>query len=147
MAFAIHLQINTSEKEALDKEVNLIGTLTGSLKEETSIIDPVITFAGDLSLYANCNYMTIDAFHRSYFITNIRSIRNGLFEITGHVDVLSTYKSYIRANNAIIKKQALNWNLYLNDGTFKVYQTRNIVTKLFPNSFSHHTYVLAVAGP
>lgn len=142
----ITLQINSSEKNKLDKSITDIVTLSGTLREQTSIINPVIVIEGDLSSFVNCNYMTISAFNRSYFINNITSISNNLFEISAHVDVLSTYKSQIRENSAIIARQEKKWNLYLNDGVFKTYQNPHIVTKAFPSGFTQQHFIFSVAG-
>lgn len=142
----ITLQINNSEKNRLDKNITDIITLSGTLRDQTSIINPVIVIEGDLSSYVNCNYMTISAFNRSYFINNITSINNNLFEISAHVDVLSTYKTQIRANSAIIARQEKKWNLYLNDGVFKTYQNPHIVTKAFPSGFTQQHFIFSVAG-
>ena len=142
----ITLQINNSEKNRLDKNITDIVNLSGTLREQTSIINPVIVIEGDLSSFVNCNYMTISAFNRSYFINNITSINNNLFEISAHVDVLSTYKSQIRENSAIIARQERKWNLYLNDGVFKTYQNPYIVTKAFSSGFTGQHFILTVAG-
>ena len=144
--FDIILQTNNSEKNKVDKDVIDIITLSGILKTETSIIDPIILIEGDLSNFVTCNYMTIPVFNRKYFVTNIRSIRNGLFEISAHVDVLSSFASQIRNNVAIIHRQENRWNLYLNDGVFKVYQNPMVLTREFPAGFSTFEFVLAVAG-
>lgn len=146
MAFNIILQTNTSENNKLDKSLTNIATLSGTLKSECSIIDPVIQIEGDISDYTGCNYCTIDTFGRSYFVQNIRSLRNGLFEISCHVDVLSSFATQIRACTGIINRQENDWNLYLDDGSFKVYQNPVILTKEFPSGFSTQSYVLAVAG-
>ena len=146
MSFSIILQRNNSEVNKVDKSLTTITTMTGTLKNETSIIDPVILFEASLSDLKNCNYCTISDFGRSYFVNNIRSIRNGLVELTCHVDVLSTYKSQIRQQFAIVKRQQENWNLYLNDGSFKVYQNPMVLTKQFPAGFTTPSFVMAVAG-
>lgn len=146
MSFNIVMQRNTSETNKMDKTLTTIATLTGTLKQETSIIDPVILIEGALSDYKTCNYCTISEFGRSYFVTNIRSVRNTLIELTCHVDVLSTYKTQIRACMGITRRQENNWNLYLNDGTFKCYQNPLVLTKLFPAGFGTPEFVLAVAG-
>ena len=146
MSFSIVLQRNASEVNKVDKALTTIATMTGTLKNETSIIDPVIMFEASLSDLKNCNYCTISEFRRSYFVNNIRSIRNGLVELTCHVDVLSTYKSQIRQQFALVKRQENYWNLYLNDGSFKVYQNPMVLTKLFPSGFTSPQFVLAVAG-
>lgn len=146
MAFTIVLQRNDSESNRLTKTLTDILSLSGTLKTETSIIDPVILVEADLSTLTGCNYCTIQAFGRSYFVTNIRSIRNGLVEISCHVDVLSTYATQIRANRAIVQRQENEWNLYLNDGVFKTYQNPQTVTKVFPAGFGTKHYFLTVAG-
>lgn len=146
MSFSIVLQRNASENNKVDKTLTTITTMTGTLKNETSIIDPVIMFEASLSDLKNCNYCTISNFGRSYFVNNIRSVRNGLVELSCHVDVLSTYKSQIRQQFALVKRQENNWNLYLNDGSFKVYQNPMVLTKLFPSGFTSLQFVLAVAG-
>lgn len=144
--FTVKLQVSDSEKNRLTKTVTDVLSLDGYLKAKTSIIDPVIVIECDLNTVKNCNYMTVSAFGRSYFINNIVSVSSGLVEFSCHVDVLSSFASQIRANSAIIKKQENDWNLYLNDGTFKVYQNPMVLTKAFPSGFTTQEFVLAVAG-
>lgn len=146
MSFNITLQRNNSERNRLTKEISDLMTVSGNLKAETSIIDPIIMIECDLSAVTGCNYMTIPNFGRSYFVNNIRSIRTGLVEFSCHVDVLSSFASEIRSNTAIVRKQENRWNLYLNDGSFKVYQNPNVLTKAFPSGFTTQEFVLAVAG-
>lgn len=146
MAFTVILQINDSDKNQLDKDISNILSVSGTLKQETSIIDPVIIIECNLTSVRSCNYLTISEFGRSYFVKNIRSIKNGLVEFTCHVDVLSSFKSAIRDNTAIIKRQQNAWNLYLNDGVLRVYQNGTVITKAFPNGFTTMEFVLAVAG-
>ena len=142
----ITLQYNASEKNKVFKSVTDIVTLTGTLKTGTSIVDPVIIVAGDISDVVGCNYMSISEFGRLYFVNDIVSIKSNLFEVHGHCDVLSTYKDGIMTNSAIIKRQESKWNLYLNDGSFKVYQNPIVLTKAFPSGFTTQEFVLAVAG-
>ena len=144
--FDITLQTNQSEQNRVTKTLVDLATVSGVLKEETSIIDPIIKIEGDLSNFVNCNYLTIPAFGRSYFVNNIRSIRQGLVEFACHVDVLSSFADAIKTNKAIVKRQENNWNLYLNDGTFKVYQNPTVLTKAFPSGFNTQEFILAVAG-
>lgn len=146
MSFNIILQRNNSEPERLTKEISNIMTVSGELKAETSIIDPIIMIECDLSDVVKCNYITIPAFGRSYFVNNIRSIRNRLVEFSCHSDVLSSFADEIRSNRAIIRKQENDWNLYLNDGSFKVYQNPIVLTKAFPSGFTTQEFVLAIAG-
>lgn len=146
MSFSIQLQRNNSEPIKVDKEITNILTVTGTLREGTSIIDPVIKIECNIADVAGCNYLTIDAFGRKYFVKDIVSVRNNLVEFTCHVDVLSTYKNEIRNNTGIIRRQENTWNLYLNDGSLKIYQNPYVITKEFPNGFNTQEFVLAIAG-
>lgn len=146
MAFEIQIQRNNSENNRVTKDVTLLSTIEGTLRQETSIIDPVFLIAGDLDDYIDVNYCTVESFGRSYFVNNIRSVRSGLVELTCHVDVLRSFATQIRANTAIIRRQENQWNLYLNDGTFRVYQNPTVLTKAFPSGFTTQEFVFAVAG-
>ena len=63
-----------------------------------------------------------------------------------HVDALTSFANDIKANTAIIKRNENKWNLYLNDGTFKIYQNPDVLTKEFPSGFNAQEFILAVAG-
>lgn len=146
MAFPIVIMFNNSERNKLEKDTETITTLSGVLKEGTSIIDPVILFQGEVQDFRKANYMYIQAFQRYYFINNMRSIRNDLWEISAHVDVLNSFKNQINNCRGIVKRSKNKWNLYLNDGSFKVYQNPKVLAKKFPSGFSTYEFVLAVAG-
>lgn len=147
MAFNISLLYNYSEKNKVDKTIESVQVLRGIMRAESSIVNPVILVESGLTLQrAKINYMKIENFGRYYFVTDIRIIRDRLFEISAHVDVLTSYAAQIRESSAIIRKQANQWNLYLNDGSFKVYQNPNVLTKAFPSGFSGQEFILAVAG-
>lgn len=142
----ILLQYNNSEKNKMDKTITTVYDISGTLRDATSILDPVVIFDGSVSDVRNINYMTIPEFNRSYFVTGIRSIQQGLFEISGHVDVLTTYKAQIRKCQGIVGKQERKWNLYLNDGSLRTYHNPDIITQSFPSGFTTMEFVLAVAG-
>lgn len=142
----IILYTNNSENNRMVKEISEITTLTGTLRNQTSIINPTIIIEIDLTEIANCNYMWIEEFNRFYFIRNITSIRNNIVEITGHCDVLSTYASSIQNCTGIVKRQENIWNLYVDDNAFMTYQNPLVITKAFPSGFTTQSFVLAVAG-
>lgn len=146
MSINIKLQTNLSEPQRVDKDLTDVTTLAATLRDDTSIQDPVLLVEADLSTLAAVNYLTIEAFGRSYFVTGMVSIATGLTEISAHVDVLSSFKTEIRENRAIIARQENNWNLYLNDGAFKTYQDPMVMTAPFPSGFNAYEFVLAVAG-
>lgn len=141
------LMTNTSESKSLTKTLTTLETLTGSLRNQSSIIDPVIEVTGILSsTVTGCNYAYIPEFGRYYFVKNITSVRANVWVIECHVDVLSTYATQIKAQTAVIRRQEKKWNLYLDDGIFKTYQNPEIITKAFPSGFATQQFVMAIAG-
>lgn len=137
---------NNSEKNALTKNKTQIVRLDGTLKDGTSIIDPSVLCYNIDRFIGDINYFYIDETERYYFITGVEVVRNGLWQISGHVDVLSTYKDAILANRAIIQRSESNYNLKLNDGLFKTQQNPRITTIPFGTGFTTSNYVLALAG-
>ena len=148
MAFLVKIQRNSSEPIAINKTLSDMLDLQGTLRDGSSIVDPVILIEDTVGLAALnvANYMTIPSFGRSYFIGDIVSVRNGLVQISGHTDVLSSFKGDLLLNKGIIFRQENNWNLYLNDGVLEVYQNPIVVTKEFPTGFEGKSYVLALGG-
>lgn len=150
MSFNIRLIFNKSADNVAEKTLTTIDTLTGTLRNETSIINPTIRIEADVNTLAECNYFYIPQFHRYYFVTGdgIRSIRNGLVEISGHTDVLTTaWKlGQLKQCQGITKKQAKLNNLYINDGSFKVYQNPLVTCHKFTTGFTTQSFILAVAG-
>ena len=149
MSFDIVLMHNASPEIKLTKELTTIATLSGVLREGTSILDPVVLVeTAQANVVSSANYAYIAEFERYYYITNVRSDANGLWVISLHVDVLKTYETAIRAQSAIVARSANKYNLYLDDGWFMQYQNPHIVTKAFPNKtvFEHQEYILVLAG-
>ena len=148
MSFEIILQQNASEKNKLTKELETVAEVKGTLRAECSIIDPVFIVEADLEDLTGCNYCTVEAFGRSYFVQDITSIRANLVQLSCHVDVLSSFATEIRANRGIVLRGERSdvYNLYLNDGSLKAYQDPYILTKPFPYGFTGSCFILAVAG-
>lgn len=146
MSFTVVAQYNASEDNRLTKALTQIGSYDGYLRDQSSIIDPVILINADITTLASANYLTISSFGRSYFIKDMISVRAGLTQVTAHVDVLTSFATGIRSNKGIVYKQTNDWNLYLDDGSIKIYSNPRIVTKSFPSGFSGASYLFAVSG-
>lgn len=142
----IDIQYTSSEYNRVNKQVLTLTRLEGVLRNNADTINPEIIIEGNIQDVAAANYLTIYAFKRKYFIRSIESIKNGIYMIKAHVDVLSTYATAIKGNTAIIHRQANKFNLYLDDGIMKVYQNPLIETYSFPNGFSNVMYVMPVVG-
>lgn len=143
--FAITLMNNQEELNKINKNPTSVMTLYGNLREETSIIDPVIIIEYDGTL-TNVNYMYIATFHRYYFITKIESIRTGLWRVCAHCDVLKTYAQGILGCECVVARNQNNYNLLLNDSYFKVYSNPRVQIANFPNKFTGESYVLVMKG-
>ena len=68
------------------------------LKQGCSLIRPTFMLAMD----SRPDYSMLEFEGRYYFITDIKSVRNNLWELTCEIDVLSTYKNEILAASAFI---------------------------------------------
>ena len=122
MAITVNIGVTSSEKRALDKSVSTTKSVSGTLHNQSNIVNPSILCKCNAESIATCNYMEISDFGRKYFITDITAVSNDLCIVSGHCDVLSTYKAGIRANTATVARSATegNWNLLLNDPMMKV---------------------------
>lgn len=140
----INLYRNISPPNYVNKSISEVISLEGTLREPTSIIDPVVIVELDTPM--GFNYVHIPAFNRYYYVTGISSESNNLVAIAMHCDVLMTFKDEIVEMEAIIKRQENSFNLYLDDGIFKAYQNTKHKLLRFPRSFSEFSYILALAG-
>lgn len=159
--FNIDLYTTTSPANKVEKELKLLSTVQGVLRNGSSIIDPVITIQCDNSEIwrKSCNYMRIEEFGRYYYVTDIIALEGTLqsfnwpspaqlWEFHMHVDVLMSYAEDIKKQNAIVSRQAGLYNLMLDDGSFMCYQNPKLQTKTFsvPGPFETQEFVLVVAG-
>ena len=143
MSFSVYIGTCASEKRALDKSFSVVTTVTGTLRNESNVVNPSILVEVGVGTIATCNYMEIPTFGRKYYITDMTSMGDNLTLVSGHCDVLSTYASGIRQNTAIVARSATqgNWNLLMNDNQIKLNNKKKIIVKkgftAFPkNQFS-----------
>lgn len=145
----INLYENSSENYVVSKNITIKKSLQNCvLKDNTSVENPVILVRNTANI-SSYNYMYIPDFHRYYYIEEIVSVQNGLWELHGHVDVLQTYGNAIKGLTATCKRQENLFNMYLDDPEFKTYNEAQIVTKIFTggNGLSKKmNYILVVAG-
>lgn len=152
MSFPIQFYKNSSPVNKVDKDLTIVTQATGALKDRTSILQPVITiettYNSGAALLVQSNYAYIEAFGRYYFITDVSAGINGLYEISMDVDVLMTYSTQIKNQEAVIARQAFKRNMYLDDGWFMAYQNPKFKQLYFsnPSPFESQEYVLIIAG-
>lgn len=85
---------NNSNTNVLNKNITLVNTLDFSLKIDNSILQPVLI----LKNYSTGNYCYIEQFKRYYYITDIKLLTGGLYQLQLDIDVLMTYKNIIMNN-------------------------------------------------
>lgn len=143
----VNLMQNKSPVEKIGKNITVGTSASCALKDGTSVLRPVLRIQTSDNVY-DYNYLRITEFNRYYFIDDIISLNNNIWEVKAHVDVLETYKNAILANTAVIKRQQNQYNLYLDDPDFHVYNYEKLQTLQFPtNSFNKALkYVLVVNG-
>lgn len=142
----INLFQNNSDANVVQKSITAKGTVTGTLREGCSIIDPVIKIEGiSGSDLPYLNYLEIVEFGRYYYIRDIVLVGK-LFEVHCHIDVLETYKDQIKPLPAIIARNSEQYNLYLQDGLIKEYANPHIQIKQFPGAFTDYEYIFSVCG-
>ena len=122
------------------------GTVTGTLREGCSIIDPVIKIEGiSGSDLPYLNYLEIVEFGRYYYIKDIVLVGK-LFECHCHIDVLETYKDQIKPLRAVIGRQEQVNNVMLTDGLLKTYADPHIEIRRASGGFTDFQYIFCVAG-
>lgn len=89
-----------SERERINKQLSNYFTLTGTLRGESSVINP--SFIIEATNPSGFNYCYIEEFYRYYFIDNITNIRNNIWRIDCSVDVLMSFKDAILNLEAIV---------------------------------------------
>lgn len=152
MAFQLQLMRYVGEDNRIVKNSKISNTWTiqGTLKAETSVINPVIQIEkATAPMDTGYNYMYIPKFKRYYFIDDIISTRNSLWEIHARVDVLFTYAEDILNSKCIIDKTAdeSKANIYINDGSFVMDSHKFNQVKQFPYGLSDNGYnILICAG-
>ena len=98
----MELQIynNNSNTNVLNKKITLFVTLEFNLKADNSILQPILI----LKNYSEGNYCYIKEFKRYYYITDIRVLTGGLYQLQLEIDVLMTYKDKIMTNPITTQK-------------------------------------------
>lgn len=146
---------NFSETNQLNKNINKIIELEGSLLDATSIINPVIKiffnpegmdgyvvednqtfiiFNGmkitwDSFIYdyvLAANYAYIPEFNRYYFINDIISVRKNIWQLVMNVDVLMSYKDHILKLDAFVTRNEFKFNPLVKDDLVSYYYDKEV---------------------
>lgn len=146
----IFLHKTTSERNKIIKEFNSNDSLTlsGYLRSECSVLQPVIVIEMTGNAITQYNYCYIPEFGRYYFINNIESVRTNVWRIYCNVDVLMSYSQQILNLNVIVSDETSPDNETYMSG--EVWNT-TVRTKTdvinFPNGLlDNGEYILITSG-
>lgn len=136
---------NLSDPDTLNKNVTKLLELSGTLRNECDVEEPIILIENNGMISAN--YCYIPSFGRWYYIENQTIVRNNLIRLTLKVDVLYTYRTQISALNVIINNSSDNNDNYLSSELWvaKVKTSTDVLN--FPDGFNDSgEFILITAG-
>lgn len=143
----INFFVNNSDPKVINKNITAGLSLDGYLKEECSIINPMIMIETDESVI-NYNYLYIPTFNRYYYISDITSVHNNLFRITCNVDPLMSFKDQIMNLPVILDDtQSVNSDYYIDSEVWKTKVKTLTDIIAFPNGLNDNgEFILITAG-
>lgn len=98
----ISLYKNLSDNNVLDKNLELVTTITTKANTDIDILRPYLEFY--YSKILDFNYFYIKDFSRYYFLQNFDTLENNHYRLNGYIDVLETYKDKIKECKCIVSK-------------------------------------------
>lgn len=129
----IQLYRCTAERNRVNKSdyMTLVGSIFGTLREEASITSPDILVEG--KILPTFNYVYIREFNRYYYVNEISSVRNLLWNIELDVDVLMTYNMAIRGCTAYVDRNENTYNKKVIDTKVPLQQGETVDEVFIPN--------------
>ena len=143
----LNLYYNTSDNRTINKTLTPGLTISGNLREESSIIKPIITIQSDNVIREN--YLYIPEYQRYYYITGKESVRTGIWRIHMEVDPLMSFKRDVLALTVVVSKQSAitNGNEYIDDGSLVTDNQLFKTVYKFAEGFNDNAqYILITAG-
>lgn len=142
----ITLYNNSSEPNKISKHLTPLNiTLSGSLRNESELVNPVVLIEGNISSLQNANYARIESFGRYYYITEMKSIRNNIVELHLHTDVLMSFN--ISAVSGVVIEAENIGSDYLQGRQFvRLVKTKTDILNFSGGLLESGEYILITAG-
>ena len=122
----IKLYNTASENIRIEKVLTGEVSLTGNLKDECSIKEPVVLVEG---IHINKNYAYIPEFNRYYYVlSDTKIVRGNITELHLRCDPLKSFASEIKALPADIERSETIYDIYLPDPEIKAETNYDVVT-------------------
>ena len=128
------LYFNESDNRVLNKSLKNSKSITIMYKEDTGLVNPVIYLKSSNLTITNYNYIYISDLKRYYYIDEW-DYSQQMYIIKCHIDVLMTYKKWIKNQRPIVKRSASKFNLYINDDRMNLRAESRTLTFPFPSGF------------
>lgn len=141
----ISLYFSTSEKNKISKNLTNEVTYSGDLRDSSNVVQPIILVACENP--TAYNYAYIPAFKRYYFITEMTSVRKGIWTLSLKSDVLMSFKSGILASSVIVNESTSTGNNYLDGRNWVANCKKTTQVVKFPSGLNDTgEYILITAG-
>lgn len=143
----IRLYNNISDNRTIRKKLLNEFSLTGTLRDSCSLLEPVINI--ESSNVLRFNYAYIPDFQRYYFVKEITNLRKNIWTLELEVDPLMSFKGDILALDVVVDKQSsdLIGDEYIDDGSLVAdNNTFTSVYNLSSGFNDHGEYILITAG-
>lgn len=143
----IRLYNNVSDNRTIRKKLLNEFSLTGTLRDSCSLLEPVINI--ESSNVLRFNYAYISDFQRYYFVKEITNMRKNIWTFELEVDPLMSFKGDILALQVVVDKQSSDklGDEYIDDGSLVAdsFTFKNVYN--FSNGFNNSgEYILITAG-
>lgn len=143
----IKLYHNVSDNRTIRKKLLNEFSLTGTLRDSCSLLEPVINIENNNVV--RFNYAYIPDFQRYYFVKEITNLRKNIWTLELEVDPLMSFKGDILALQVVVDKQSSDviGDEYIDDGSLVA--DANTFTSIYnlSNGFNDHgEYILITAG-
>lgn len=135
-----------SKRENSTKQRTMSTTHNCLFKNGCSMLYPTLLLELDTDSFPTYTGFKIE--NRYYNVTDIKSVRQNLFEISGEVDVLATYKTEIGSSTEYVIRAAGAYNPYIQDSKYPALSDTDI-NSVYLNGLSvdsSGTYVVGVIG-
>lgn len=138
----IVLYNNLSPDIMIHKNITPVATLTGVLRDEANIVNPIIRVkAENIPAF---NYAHIPSFNRYYFARDVRVVRNNIFDLSLQSDVLMSFD--ISAVTGVVIESNIGNNYLPARNWIRLVKTKTDILPFSNGLLDSGEYILITAG-
>ena len=139
----IYLYNNESASNVINKQLTLISTLTGTLRGEADVVNPIIrVYATSVPAF---NYAYIPDFGRYYYLRDMQIVRNDIIDLSLKSDPLKSFN--LNSITGIISEAQNIGNNYLEHRHFvRSVKSKTDILPFSAGLLDSGEYILITAG-